>query len=64
MKPKYNKLTIHESDPALQPQNFQESFSQKVQHSQKDNGYKHKAWNHSRTNNQTPEKIIKQVKHP
>lgn len=55
------ELTIHEFDPALQPQNAQESFSQKVQHSQKDNGCKHKAWTHSQTNNQTPEKIKEQI---
>jgi len=49
--------TIHEFGLALQPQNAQENFSQKVQHSQTGNGYKHKALTHSQTNNQIPAKI-------
>lgn len=51
------KLTIHEFDQALQPQNVQENYSQRVQYSQMDNGYKRKAWPHSQTNNQTPASI-------
>jgi len=50
------KLTIHEFDLVLQPQNVQESSSQKAQHSQKDNGYTHMAWIHSQTSSQKPEK--------
>ena len=49
--------TIHEFGLALQPQNAQENFSQKVQHSQTGNGYKHKASTHSQTNNQIPAKL-------
>ena len=55
---KSREQTIHEFDLAPQPQNAQENFSQKVQHSQMDNGCKHKALIHSRTNNQIPAKII------
>lgn len=49
------KLTSHEFDPDPQLQNALGSFSQRVQHSQMDNGYKHMASIHSQTNNQTPE---------
>ena len=56
---KSREQTIHEFDLAPRPQNGQENFSQKVQHSQMDNGCKRKALIHSQTNNQTPAKIIK-----
>ena len=54
---KTKEPTILEFDLALQPQNAQENFSRKVQHSQMDNGYKHKASTHSQTNNQIPAEI-------
>jgi len=54
---KTKEPTILEFDLALQPQNAQENFSRKVQHSQMDNGYKHKALTHSQTNNQIPAEI-------
>lgn len=58
MKQRYKneEPTIHEFDLALQPQNAQENFSQKDQHSQMGNGYKHAALTHSQTNNRIPEK--------
>jgi hypothetical protein len=54
---KTKEPTILEFDLALQPQNAQENLSRKVQHSQMDNGYKHKALTHSQTNNQIPAEI-------
>lgn len=49
-----NQLTIHESGPIPQPQNDQENYFQRVQHSQTGNEYMHKAWIHFQTSNQTP----------
>ena len=42
------------SDPAPQPQNDQESYFQRVQRFQMDNGCMHMAWTHSQTSNQIP----------
>lgn len=49
-----NIHTIHEFDQDLLPQNDLGNCSRKVQHSQKDSGYKHKALTHSQTSNQIP----------